>query len=365
MNIDKLKGALIYFLPFIVRGCSSLFNVGVIWFAVFRLGKDLASHVFYIYASLSLVSVLFRLGWEQFTVAKNRKGEILFLNIAVSSLFIYLFIIIAHYFYQDIYLFSSHIKLASIILFINIISNIELLLRVSNYLNRNFLVVLNANMVGIFLASLFFKHLEDIIFFQVLFVLIFMSIALIKSEENIRLTFKFVHPRESLKYFPLALHSVISQNFLQFGLGLIGSVQLIPVAITIQKICGFLTWPLSHSIFVRGHNIRNTKLFFHDKKLVKIMVYIFCILIILTTLWLLFINKHLVISAWILLIGYFVYALRGDLIFRNIYLDRYKKAYQTQLLLLISLALVSFFSSQMHFSIVFLLNALYLILICF
>ena len=175
MSKFKLKVLLNSLWPFIVRGSSSLFNIGVVWFAVSRLGKDLAGHVFYLYASLSIVCVIFRLGWEQFTVAKNRKGEILSINIAVSSLLIYFFIIAAQNFYKDIFLFSSYLKLASIILFINIISNIELLLRVTNYPNRNFIVILNANMASIFLASFFLKNLEDIIFFQTLFTLIFIG----------------------------------------------------------------------------------------------------------------------------------------------------------------------------------------------
>jgi hypothetical protein len=327
------------------------------------LGKELAGKVLFIISAVTIISALARLGWEQAIIANNFKNKIFITNIVVTSLFLFLVMICLNFYTPSHEFLNNKLYIFLVIFFANLSVNLECLLRIASNPNKTYFFALNANMFGFLLSVLLFNNTDNILVFQGLFACLTMYVALIAVEKKIALSISFIKPFSSLKYYPIGIHGAFSQNILQFGLGSIGGHALIPLAITIQKFCGLLAWPINFFIFTHGHSIKNTLSFASQNGQLKIINILFFVIAILLSILLYLSNIQLILPALILLCGYYVFSIKGDNLFVRIYRHQYRYIYSVQLVIFTILLLIRYGKFDISYYWIFIINAIYLALI--
>jgi hypothetical protein len=352
------------FFSIILRSSSSILNISIIWIASWLIGKEKVGNITYHYSFLLAISCFFRAGWEQSIVGRNEKNKIFINNIIFSSLlflgYTYLFKGTPIFIIQD---FNLDIYFALTIFFINFCSNLECLLRLTDHPNKTYFFALNASMISFLISILIFNHIIKIILLQSILTSIILAFALFNATKKIQITSNFIHPKVAIKYFPLSLHSFINQYFLQFSLGLYGFLNDIPAALTIQKAAGLITWPINYSIFSKGHSIKTERLFFKEKKELSIVFILMITSLVFITTFLFYVKKSLIISSWILLLGYFFFSLKGDLLFKKIYNEKVIFIFVLQFCIFAMMLIPNFINASLGHTFIFFLNSLYLILI--
>jgi len=347
-----------------MRSFSSILNIGIVWIASWLMGQEKVGNITYHYAFLLALSCFSRAGWEQFIVGRNEKNKIFINNIIFSSVlflaYIYMFQSAPFFIIKDL---NLDIFLATTIFFINFSSNLGSLLRLTDNPKKTYFYALNTHAISFLISILIFDEIIKIILLQSILVSIILSFALYNAKQRIEITFKFIHPKIAIKYFPLSFHSFISQYFLQFSLGLYGFLIEIPVALTIQKAAGLITWPINYSIYAKGHSIKTKSLFFEDKKEIINVCFLMLISLVFITIFLFYIEKSLIVSSWILIIGYTFFSLKGDLLFRKIYNENALFIVKIQFLLFAAMLIPYFINFSPALFFFFLLNSLYLIFI--
>ncbi len=351
------------YLPFIYRGFSSFFNIFVIWILAWYLSNELTGKLLYVISAIYIISAIVRLGWDQAIIANNLKNKIFITNIFITSLILFLIIISLNIYIPAHEFLNNKFYIFFLIFFTNLSVNLECLLRIANNSKKTYFVALNSNMLGLLLSVFIFNKIDNIFVFQSLFSCLVMIAALLAVEKKIIFSTAFISPQSSLKYFPLGIHGAFNQNILQFGLGAIGCHLLIPFAVTIQKFCGFIAWPINFFIFTKGNSIKSSFTFSSQFNQQKIVFGLFIFIALGLSIWLYIFNLQLVLPSLILLCGYYVYATKGDNLYVRIYNHQYKYIYIVQFVVFAILLVIKYRKLEINYYWIFIINAIYLILI--
>jgi hypothetical protein len=296
-------------------------------------------------------------------IAENLKNKIYFVNIIASSALVFLALITFNFFFKFSVITDYRTEILLIVLLINLGSNLEALLRISAKPEKTYFVALNASMISFFISTFVLHSVYNILMLQGFINCSILFFTLKSVEKKIHLTFKIIEIKSSLKFFPIGIHGTINQNILQYGLGTIGSYNLIPYAITIQKFCGLLAWPINYFIFTKGSLIKDHPAFIHNNDEHFFVYALFFLSAIFFTVWLYFVSPELIISALFLLIGYLVFSLKGDNLFIRTYNRKYIYTYCLQFILISFLFVINMKILNVSKDFIFILNAFYLFLI--